>query len=265
MAISLASLQRSTRIEPPKVVIYGVNGIGKTTFGAMSPNPVFLLTEKGLGKLDVTHFPVAKTWEDAKQSIMSLLTEEHTFQTFVVDSVDWLERLIFEHVAHEAGKKNIEDMGYGKGYAIAQNLWYEFTDMLDRLNEEKKMAIILVGHALVKTFNSPDTENYDRYRLDMHDKSASVIKDWCDVILFANYKVYIKSSDEGFNKKEHKGVGGDERVMYSEERPAFWAKNRYGLPFEMPLSWQSFATAMSSACSVPKQEVKSETLEQGAQ
>lgn len=127
--------------------------------------------------------------------------------------------------------------------------------MLDKLNEQKKMAIVLVGHALVKKFDAPDTESYDRYRLDMNDKSASVIKDWCDVILFANYKVYTKSEDAGFNKTSHKGLGGDERVLYTEERPAFWAKNRYGLPFELPLSWQSFATAMSSSCApVVKQE-----------
>ena len=257
MAISLASLQRSTKVEPPKIIIYGVNGIGKTTFAAMAPNPVFLLTEKGLGKLEVTHFPVSKSFEEAKLALNSLLNEEHKFQTLVIDSIDWLERLIFEEVAKESGKKNIEDIGYGKGYAIAQTKWYELTDILDKLNESKKMAIIMVGHALVKTFNSPDTENYDRYRLDMHDKSASVIKDWCDVILFANYKVYIKSSDEGFNKKEHKGVGGDERVIYTEERPAFWAKNRYGLPFELPLSWQSFASSMTESCT-PQKESKKE-------
>lgn len=271
MAISLASLKKSTRIDPPKILVYGINGIGKTTFASMSPNPVFILTEKGLGTLEVNHFPRSNTYAEVVEAVNSLLNEEHKFQTLVIDSVDWLEKLIHDHVAKDADKESVEDLGYGKGYTIAQEHWFDFVGLLDKLNEQKKMSIILVGHSLVKSFNSPETENYDRYRLDMHDKSASVVMDWCDVVLFANYKVYISTTTEGFNKKDHKGVGSGERVMYSEERPSFWAKNRYSLPFEMPFSWKSFADAMAKSCAPKKKpkvvektedEIKPEVTEQ---
>jgi hypothetical protein len=259
MAISLSSLQRSTRIDPPKILIYGTNGIGKTTFGSCAPSPVFILTEKGLGTLSVDHFPRSKTYGEVLEALQSLLVEDHKFKTVVIDSVDWLEKLIFDFVAQDAGKNSIEEIGYGKGYSIAQDVWFEFVALLDELNEKKKMSIILIGHALIKSFNSPETDNYDRYRLDLHDKSASVIMDWCDVVLFANYKVYINTVDAGFNKKENKGVGVGERVMYTEERPSFWAKNRYKLPFEMPLSWMDFSNALSASCSpVTAKRMKSE-------
>lgn len=252
MAISLASLKKSTRIEPPKILVYGINGIGKTTFASMAPNPVFILTEKGLGTLQVDHFPKSETYAEVVEAVKSLINEDHKFQTLVIDSVDWLEKLIFDHVAKSADKESVEDIGYGKGYSLAQDHWFDFVKILDRLNEEKKMSIIFLGHALVKSFNSPDTENYDRYRLDMHDKSASVVMDWCDIVLFANYKVYINTTTKGFNKKENKAIGEGERVIYTEERPAHWAKNRYSLPFELPFNWNTFSKAMSVACAPKK-------------
>lgn len=253
MAITLASLRTSDTIEPPRIVLYGVNGIGKTTFAAGAPSPVLIPTEDGLGKIKgLTYFPKATSYNDVLEMLQALITTEHTFKTVIIDSFDWLEKLIFEHVARLEGKNHISDIGYNKGYESAQRFWYEVIRLLDRLRNEKSMAVILIGHVLVKQFNAPDTENYDRYRFDIHDKGASVLRDWCDVILFANYKTYIKSQDAGFNKKEHKGVGSAERVLYTEERPAFWAKNRYGLPFEIPTpdaatSFQQFSNAMSAA------------------
>jgi len=251
MAINLSSLKRSGQIDPPKMILYGINGVGKTSFAAQAPNPVFILTEKGLGALKVDYFPQAQSWEDVVQALDSLLNEDHKFNTVVIDSLDWLERLIFNRVAADEGKASIEDIGFGKGYTYAQNYWYDFTLRLDKLNEQKRMAIILIGHSLVKTFNSPDTDNYDRYRLDLHDKSAGILRDWADIMLFANYKAYTKTVDAGFNRKDHKGIGDGQRILYTEERPAFWAKNRYNLPFEIPLSrtdgWNNFASALGAS------------------
>lgn len=247
MAISLSSLKKNTSISPPRILMYGVNGIGKTTFGSAAPNPVFILTERGLGKIKADFFEV-DSFQQVVECIESLLNEEHKFQTLVIDSIDWLEALLFTHVAKEADKQNIADIGYGKGYSIAEDRWFDLTRLLDQLIEVKKMSIILIGHALVKKYDNPDTESYDRYRLDMHEKSARVLIDWSDIVLFSNYKVYVQTTEGSFNKKEHKGIGNGERVMYSEERPAFIAKNRYGLPPELPLSWQSFSQAMGECC-----------------
>lgn len=227
---------------PPRVLIYGPEGIGKTKFGAMADSPVFIQTEKGLtGQPGVAKFPLAKTFQDVMASLTELATQDHDRRSVVIDSVDWLEPLIWAQVCKENNVTTIEKAGggFGKGYAMALDLWREYLTALDYLNEHKMMTIIQIAHAQVKRYDNPETESYDRFGIKLQDgknvSAAGLLMEYADIVLFANYYVAVtKEAGNGFNKDRKRAVGSGERVLYSQERPAAKAKNRYGLPAEIP-------------------------------
>jgi hypothetical protein len=244
MAISLASLSRATALKPPRILIHGVHGVGKTTFAADAPEPVFILTEDGLGTLDVPHFPLARTFDEVMQALAALYAEEHRFRTLVMDSADWLEPLVWARVCKDQGWKSIEDAGYGKGYVNALDLWREYLEGLNALRDDKGMAIVQIAHTDIKRFDSPESEPYDRYVIKLHSKASAVLQEHSDIVLFANYRVSTVKSDVGFNKKVTRALGSGERLLHTTERPAFLAKNRYALPETLPMSWAALAEAM---------------------
>ncbi|MBF0093948.1 MAG: ATP-binding protein [Alphaproteobacteria bacterium] len=244
MAISLASLMNSTALSPPRILLYGPNGVGKSTFAVSGPGAVVIPTENGLGMLKVDHFPVARTFEDVMEALASLYSEPHDFKTVVVDSVDWLEPLVWARVCKDNGWKTIEDPGYGKGYVAALDLWRQYIEGLDALRDEKGMTVIQIAHTEIKRFDSPEHEPYDRYVIKLHTRASALLQEHSDAVLFANYRISTVKSDVGFNKKVTRALGSGERVLYTAERPAFLAKNRYGLPDSLPLSWDAFAAAM---------------------
>lgn len=258
MAISLSSIASGVRMKAPKLVIYGVGGIGKTTFAAGATKPIFLFTEEGQGSLDVARFeprpddPVLRTWEELIEGCQALYNEQHDYGTVVLDSMDFAEPLLWRYVSEKYKKANIEAFGYGKGYVYAVDEARILFQWLDALRNDRNMAIIIIAHNETKKFESPDAETYDRYKLRLQDRLAHYIHDWSDVLLFANYKTTVVKDDEGFNRDRKRGVGVGERVMFSEERPAFWAKNRYGLPFELPLSWTAFVDGIVVPKSIKK-------------
>jgi hypothetical protein len=247
MAISLASLKRSTRITAPRVLMHGVAGIGKTTFAAAAPNPSFIITEDGLGTLGVPHFPLARSFDEVMEALAALYSESHDFQTVVVDSVDWLEPLIWAKACKDNGWASIEDAGYGKGYVAALDYWRQYLDGLNALRDDKGLTVIQIAHTDIKRFDSPEHEPYDRYVIKLHARASALLQEHSDVVLFANYRISTVKSDIGFNKKITRALGSGERVLYTAERPAFLAKNRYGLPETLPLNWQAFADAMPHA------------------
>lgn len=252
MAISLKSLSRNPVIAPPRVVMHGPHGIGKTTFGASAPAPVILPTEEGLGTLVVDHFPLLTSYEEVVQAIGALFQEEHKFQTVVLDSLDWLEPLVWGRVCRDHGIKNLEDIPYGKGFNYALDRWRELLEGLNALRNERKMAVILLAHSEVKRYDAPDTEPYDRYQIKLHRTAAALVEEWADAIFFANWQVFVQKTDVGFNKKVSRGVSSGARVMHTEERPAWKAKNRYGLPPEMNLSWDAFQESLSTSRTTPQ-------------
>ena len=244
MAISLSQLTRASQPKPPSMLMHGVAGVGKTTFAAESPKPVFILTEDGLGTLDVEHFPLAKSFDDVLGALAALYTEKHDYRTVVIDSVDWLEPLVWARACRDNGWKSIEDAGYGKGYVAALDLWRQYLDGLNALRNERGMTIIQIAHTDIKRFDSPEHDPYDRYVIKLHTRAAALLQEYADIVLFANYRISTVKADVGFNKKVNRALGSGERVMHSVERPAFLAKNRYGLPDTLPLNWSAFAQAM---------------------
>jgi hypothetical protein len=256
MAISLASLNRRAAPKPPRIVIYGVHGVGKTTFGACAPNPVVIQTEDGLGTLDVQHFPLAKSFGDVMEAFQALYTEDHDFETVVIDSLDWLEPLVWAEACARNGWENIEQPGYGKGYLATLSVWREYFEAINALRDDKGMAVIQTAHADIRRFDSPETEPYDRYVIKLHARASALVQEHADAILFANWKVATTKADVGFNQKVTRAIGRGERTIYTEERPAFIAKNRYRLPPEIPMSWDAFAEAMAPAA--PEQSEEAE-------
>lgn len=247
MAISLASLKRSAAFAAPRILIHGVAGVGKTTFATGAEDPVVIATEDGLGTIDVPHFPLAASFDDVMGAIAALYSEEHDFRTVVVDSVDWLEPLVWKRACADNRWGSIEEPGYGKGYVAALDLWRQYLDGLNALRDERGMTIVQIAHTDIKRFDSPEHEPYDRYVIKLHARAAALLQEHSDVVLFANYRISTVKSDVGFNKKVTRALGSGERVLYTAERPAFLAKNRYGLPDVLPLEWQAFADAMPRA------------------
>ena len=244
MAISLASLTSTAPLSPPRILVYGVAGIGKTTFATSAGEPVVLLTEDGLGTIKVPHFPLARSFNEVMEALAALYSEPHDYNTVVVDSVDWLEPLVWRHACKDNGWRSIEDPGYGKGYLAALDLWRQYLDGLNALRDERGMTVIQIAHADIKRFDSPEHEPYDRYVIKLHARASALLQEHSDVVLFANYRISTVKSDIGFNKKVTRALGSGERVLYTAERPAFLAKNRFGLPDVLPLDWQAFAAAM---------------------
>jgi hypothetical protein len=244
MAISLASLRRSGDARPPRLLVYGVAGIGKTQLAASAPAPVFLQTEDGLGTIAADTFGLLRSFESVMEAITSLYTEPHDFQTVVLDSLDWLEPLVWQHTAEANGWKDIEQPGYGKGYVAALDAWRAFLDGINGLRDDRGMAVILIAHADIRRFDSPETEPYDRYQPKLHDRAAALVQEHVDAVLFANYRITTLKSDAGFGKKVVRGVTGGDRLLHTVERPAFLAKNRFALPESLALDWPTLAAGI---------------------
>jgi hypothetical protein len=247
MAINLKSLRKGSVARPPRIVLYGTHGVGKSSFAAQADKPVFIQTEEGLDALNVTAFPLSRSYDDVMEAIGSLYTEDHDFGTVVLDSADWMEQLIFKQVAINHKINNIEDMGYGKGYAFAVDLWRNVMEGFDLLRNEKNMQIIFLAHTQIKRYDDPLVDSYDRYMLDLHKGGAAIISEWCDLLMFANYRVNTVKSDVGFNQKKTRAVGAGERILHTQERPGWVAKSRWALPESMDLDYATFATELAKA------------------
>jgi hypothetical protein len=246
MAISLSSITKNPVLAPPRVIIYGPHKIGKSTWATKAPNPILVPTEEGIGNLSVAHFPILREYSEVIEALSSLFNEEHEFNTVVIDSLDWLEPIIWRETSRRHGCSNIEEVGkgFGKGYVFACDVWREFLDWLNALRSSKNMAIVLTAHCQVKRFDDPTTEPYDRYSIKLQDRASSLVQEWADAILFANYRTFTTKTDVGFNQKKTRGTGTGERILFTEERPSHLAGNRYSLPTELSLDWNAFQDAL---------------------
>jgi len=239
MAFDLQSIQRNKATAAPRIFLYGVEGIGKSTFGAMAPAPIFIPTEDGLGRLEVDHFPLAKSTDDIMSAIATLYQEQHDFKTVVIDSVDWAENFIFRELESQYDAK---DLAYGKSAVLAADKWRGIIEGLDALRNDRGMTVILIAHCQIKRFESPEVEPYDRYQPKLQDRSSAILREWADCVLFANWQTVTKKEDAGgFNKERYRGISTGQRLLHTSERPAHMAKNRYALPDTIPLDWNEFS------------------------
>jgi len=242
MAFDLTSIQRGGSQRAPIMVLYGPPGMGKTTFGAAAPSPIFLRTEDGLGALEVDTFPEAKSYQDVQDQLAALY-EANPYQTVVIDSLSQLEPLILDRVARDHGKNSHEDLGFGKSYVYALDYWRDIMAACKGLATQGKTCI-LIAHAEVVTFQSPETEPYDRYQPRLHKRAFAYVCEQADIVGFANYPVHVRKSDDA---KKGRGIATGERQLTLVERPAMVAKNRYSMPETVPLVWDEFAKHLPGA------------------
>lgn len=223
---------------PPRIYLYGVEGIGKSTLASDAPKPIFLGAEDGTTELDVPRFPQPRTLADVYDAFRDL-QGDHDYETLVIDTVDWIEPLVWKAVTERDEQLDIESYGFGKGYTVALVEWRSLLAALERTLARRPMRVIALGHCIVKTWKNPEGEDFDRYVPQMHEKAAGLWKQWCDALLFANYETYAMKAkrDEKNSTAKAKGFDTGKRLLFTERTAAFDAKNRYGLPRSMPLSW----------------------------
>lgn len=235
----------SSEIKPPRVVLYGTEGIGKTTFGALSPQPLFILTEDGTASLKVRHLPMCRTWASFAESIdyVRYKGDLGKTQTLVIDSASGLEQLIHAQVCSDSGKESIAEArgGFGKGYTFAAQQMLDVLHKLDAIRDEQGLAVVILAHAATEKVDDPERESYTRHSLRLHKEAANVLTAWADVVGFACRKIRLQT-DKLSGRKIGATAGDDaaSRVIRLVGGPACVAKNRYSLPEEMPLDAAEF-------------------------
>ena len=231
----------SGRIQRPiKAVIYGPEGIGKTTFAACAPSPLFCDVEAGTVHMDVRRLPRPTSYQMVLDEIAWVKQNPGCCETFVIDTADWLEKLTRENVCARFQKAGIEDFGYGKGFTY---IYEDFGRLLNALDELIGCGInvIITAHAVMRKFEQPDEMGaYDRWELKLNNapkcSTANMLKEWCDLLLFANYETIVVKNEDKKNKAQ-----GGRRVMYTSHHPCWDAKNRFGLPDKLPLDFGQVA------------------------
>lgn len=242
-----------------KVVCYGPEGIGKSTFASQFPEPLFIDTEGSTKEMDISRMPAPSSWTMILEEIAYVKSNPGICKTLVIDTVDWAEQKCLDHICSTHNKSGIEDFGYGNGYVYEKE---EFGRFLNKLEEIVKAGInvVLTAHAQMRKFEQPDEMGaYDRWELKLGKKTTSqispLIKEWADMVLFANYKTFSVAVDD--KGKKRKAQGGA-RVMYTAHHPCWDAKNRYELPEEMPFDYSGIAHIFDSVA-VPSASVQQKT------
>lgn len=229
MALKIVS---GVQARPQKVVIYGVEGIGKSTLASQFPAPLFIDVEGGTSQLNVPRIANVNSWPMLMQTVEEVANTDAICQTLVLDTADWAERLCVEHVCQKLHVTGIEDVGYGKGYTYLQE---EFSKLLDLCSNCVKRGknVVILAHAKMRKFEQPDEMGaYDRWELKLSKQCAPITKEWADMVLFLNYKTIVTTTKDGKNK-----ASGNKRIIHTVHQACWDAKNRHGLPEELPLEW----------------------------
>lgn len=236
----LSKIKRGNTAVPPRIIVAGPEGIGKSTLAANAPKPLFIAAEDGLTGLEHVERVCPANLGELFEALDLLVQNVEGHMTIVVDTVDWMERMIYAGICARDGKSNIEDYGFGKGYPIAEQELVRILAKLDEIRMNHKVWVILLSHVEIKTFQDPQGDSWDRYQMKGNKRMTGILREWPDACLFATYEVF-KTKAKGENKE--RAVGG-ERKLKTQWSPAWDAKNRLGLPEELPLSWDALVGAI---------------------
>ena len=231
---------------PLKVIIYGTEGVGKTTLASKFPKPLFIDAENGSGALNVARYPYPTSWQMLMSEVQEFLNNPQGYKTLVIDSIDWAEAKAIEMICAGMKVNGIEDIGWSKGYTYLNE---EMGRLLNLLTEviNRGVNVVLIAHMIIRTITKPEeTGSYDRYELKLkqakNGNNCQLVKEWADLILFCNYREFLVA-DKTTDKK--KATGGKERIMYTEHAATWDAKNRFGLPEVLPLDFEPIAHLFS--------------------
>lgn len=227
---------------PQKVVIYGAEGVGKTTLAAAFPNPLFIDTEGGTSHMDVRRISKPQSWDEFIAVLNEVATTSGLCETLVIDTADWAEQMAVTHLLTKYKKAGIEEFGYGKGYVYLSE---EFSRMLAALDKciASGIHVVVTAHAKMRKFEQPDEMGaYDRWEMKLSKNSAPLLKEWADLLLFCNYQTFVVTTEN----KAQKAQGG-KRVMYTSHHPCWDAKNRASLPDVLDLDYSHIAHLFTGA------------------
>lgn len=254
--MSLANIIRGKVYAAWLVLIYGVDGVGKTTLAAGAPNPIFLGPEKGSNHLDVARFPLPGTWGEVLEAIRNLIVDAGGFKSLVIDTWDWLEPLLIAHLCRRDGVSSREEIagGYGKWVDAAKDEIRVLFAALEQLQSAQKMNVVFLAHCEIKNFKNPQGEDYDRYVVAGNDKLASVLRQWVEAVYFANHETF---ADKDKKTKRVRGISTGARYLYTQRTAAYDAKDRYGLPEQVLLDWGEME-AKRAAAHVATEQLKTE-------
>ena len=248
-----------------KVVLYGPEGIGKSTLASKFPDPVFIDTEGSTKHMDVARFDAPTSWAMLNQEVDYVKQHSDCCRTLVIDTADWAEKLCIEDVLSSRKMQSIEDAGYGKGYTYIKE---SFGKLLNSLNDliEKGINVVITAHAQMRKFEQPDELGaYDRWELKLSKQVSPLVKEWADMVLFCNYKTMVVNVDnKGAQKGKNKAQGG-RRVMYTSHHPCWDAKNRYGLPEELDMDYSYIAQVMEDGSPTAKAPTAERTYAENEQ
>lgn len=244
---------------PLKVVIYGAEGIGKSTFASQFPEPLFLDTEGGTSSLNIRRVKCGSSWEYLLSCVNEVIKDPSICKTLVIDTADWAESLCTKYVCEKYRKSNIEEFGFGKGYVYLQDKFSKLLTALDKLIELGVNAVV-TAHGKPRKFELPEEAGqFDRWEMKLTKQVAPLLKEWCDMLLFCNYKTYVVTTENNTKKAQ-----GGKRVVYTSHHACWDAKNRYGLPDELDLDFKGiahlFGTQSPKKPPVSKENTESELL-----
>ena len=226
----LSKIKKGTTDLPPRVVLSGPEGIGKSTFGAKAPKPLFIVSEDGLTGLEDINRLTPATFKEMLDDLADMERASSVdFRTLAIDTADWLERLIQDHCCKRDSKSNIEDYGYGKGYKIVEPELVSLLAQLDRIRHKHKVGVIILSHVQIKSHTPPGSDPFDRYEMKGHKGFTGILREWPDACLFAVYETFTTKNDGN-----EKTIAG-ERIIHTQWAPGWDAKNRYNLPDPLPL------------------------------
>lgn len=248
--------------EPFKFLIYGVEGIGKSTLASSMPKAVFIPVENP--RLKVESYDQPKTLEQVYGILDQLANDPEGAETVVIDTLDALEGLIWRSISARNGWSSIEDAGFGKGYNVALEEWRQFLVRCERV-WARGMNVVFVAHSMVRAYQNPEGDNFDRYTMKLFEtkeaKPGAMIRGWCDAVLFVNYETVLVKDKKKVTKAKETGA----RLIHTEWRAAFDAKNRFNLPPTIPLSWDDLNAAITEGKRFPLVAVQGSISEKLAQ
>lgn len=247
MSIDLKALIKSTKkASPPKMLIYSEHGLGKSSLAAAAPAPIFINIEDGLSEIDGKAFPLAETYKDVKKYLSIVLNEDLGYKTLVIDTIDWLETRINEYVCNQGNKDSISDFGFGAGFQQTFEETVKVVKMLNKIHKEKNMGIILLSHAVIKSFSNPLGGDYDTYRLKLREKNAELYLEYVTLVSFLHIPVFVTTKKQGFGEKTETVTSN--RVLSVNPSAGFSAKNRYNIvdDIQVPSPTEGFSNLMNA-------------------
>lgn len=264
----MASLvtKKGNPAKPPRVLIYGVEGVGKSTFGARAPNPVFISPEGGTDLLrsasgeGVDEMPNVGDWDSLNRALDAILVQPHGFKTLVIDSADWVEKLAHQKIVGNSGKSvTTVNGGYGAGFGQSELMHKDLIEKLAQIRDKRNMGIVITAHAHVKPVKDPSMmEDYDQFEIKCHEKVSSLWREWVDALFFVRFRTFIKTSED----TKARAVSDGTRVLYTVKQPSFQAKNRYGMLPEYDFTEEFHGHFIAHVNSISAVEAKKLSLDE---